>query len=140
MQIDGRPVPNIKGVSETFWREARAGRLVFQRCPACAAPVFPARLMCPLCANQALQWEASCGKGRIYSYTVVRQNRQPYFVRKTPYVVALVDVDPGFRMMSNIVGLEPEEVYVGMPVTVGFEVLTDDIALPFFTPEEVGRS
>jgi uncharacterized OB-fold protein len=96
--------------------------------------VFPARIACPVCGSDDVPWEESSGNGTVYSFTVVRQSRHPYFGSRTPYVLALIDVEPGFRMMSNVVEVDPEAVRVGMPVRVTFENHGADVGIPLFVP------
>ena len=76
------------------------------------------------------------GRGTVYSYTVIRQNFSRSFRHLIPYVVALVDLEEGPRLMTNIVGCEPADVSVGMPVQVRFERVSDDASLPVFTPRD----
>lgn len=90
--------------------------------------------MCPVCASPDVAWEQSPGTGVVYSYTIVNRNAEPFFQKRIPYVLALVDVAPGFRMMTNIVNVSPEDVKIGMPVRVIFEVASPEIGFPLFEP------
>jgi len=92
--------------------------------------------MCPVCGSREVAWEQSPGTGTVYSYSIVYRNAEPFFQKRTPYVLALVDVASGFRMMSNIVNVAPEEVTIGMPVRVTFEVASPDIGFPLFEPAD----
>ncbi len=129
-----RPLPTPAGWAAHYWRAAARGTLLCQRCGACGAVVFPARIACPVCGSDDVPWEESSGNGTVYSFTVVRQSRHPYFGSRTPYVLALIDVEPGFRMMSNVVEVDPEAVRVGMPVRVTFENHGADVGIPLFVP------
>lgn len=130
-----RPLKNLKGIGMHYWEAAKRGELLYQWCRSCSLAFFPARIACPQCLqSETVEWKKSPGTGVVYSYTVIHRNRQPYFTSKVPYVVALIDVDPGFRVMSNIEGVDPTQVQVGMPVAVRFEDVSDQYAVPIFEP------
>lgn len=93
--------------------------------------------MCPVCGSRQVAWEQSPGTGTVYSYTIVNRNAEPFFKKRTPYVLALVDVAPGFRMMTNIVNVAPADVTIGMAVRVIFEVASPEIGFPLFEPAGV---
>ena len=86
------------------------------------------------CGSDELQWVEASGHGVIYSYTIIHQNKPPEFVRDTPYNVAIVQLEEGPRMLSNIVGIEPGELQVDLAVTVVFDQASDSITLPRFRP------
>jgi uncharacterized OB-fold protein len=79
-----------------------------------------------------VEWTTSSGRGTVYSYTVIRQNMSRSFRHLLPYVVALVDLDEGARLMTNVVGCEPSDLRVGAPVQVRFEPVSEEAALPCF--------
>jgi uncharacterized OB-fold protein len=132
-----RPVPVVRGADEPFWRAAREERLVYQWCAACQQTVFPGRIVCPHCLAPALEWRTSSGRGTVYSYTVVRRSRHPYFAARCPYVVALVDMAEGFRLLATLEA-SPDAVSVGMPVRARFEPLGDAFGVPVFLPDSDG--
>ena len=130
-----RPLPALELGTEAYWRACRAGRLEFRFCPRCQWFVHPPRPICPHCHSRELTVQAVSGKGRVYSFTV---NHKPWFPgQEVPYVIALVELceQPGLRLMTNIVNCPPEEVHIGLPVRVQFEVVSDNIALPVFVPD-----
>lgn len=86
------------------------------------------------CGSQALRWDEASGQGVIYSFTIIHQNKSPEFINDTPYNVAIVQLQEGPRMMSNIVDIDPGELRVDLPVTVVFDQVTDSITLPRFRP------
>jgi uncharacterized protein len=98
--------------TEPFWAAAREHRLTYQTCDDCARVVFYPRAHCPHCLGGRLTWQESRGEGTVYTYSVVRVSRDPRFAARVPYVVAWIDLDEGFRMMSNVVG-DPDAVRVG---------------------------
>ena len=130
-----RPVPEASPYGEPFWAAAVDGRLVIQRCPRCDRLQHFPRPWCTACLNDAMEYVEASGRGTVYSFTVVRRNPNPAFAARVPYVLALVDLDEGVRVMSNVVGCAPEAVSVGQRVRVCFEVIDETHAVPCFTPE-----
>ena len=133
-----RPMPAFpEPDTQAFWEGAQQGQLKYQRCDACQAVVFTPRAHCTACGSGKLSWHTSKGAGTIYTYSVVRQNRSPAFAELGAYVVAYVDLDEGFRMMTNIVGVaDPtKDVHVGQRVQVEFEQQSSgDYPIPLFRP------
>jgi uncharacterized OB-fold protein len=86
------------------------------------------------CGSKELRWVEASGRGVIYSYTVIRQNKSPEFVNDTPYNLAIVQLEEGPRMMSNIVDIDLDDLRVDLPVTVVFDPVSDTISLPRFRP------
>jgi uncharacterized OB-fold protein len=125
---DGRPYPEPDSDSAPFWEALAAGRFEVQRCRACGRHVFYPRLVCPHCGGGPLEWVAASGRATVHSFTVV--HRAPAaFAADAPYVVALVDLEEGPRMMTRLLGVEPQDAAVGMPVEVAIE---GDPPLPYF--------
>ncbi len=134
MQTYEKPVPVPDRVTGPFWEAAKQGRFLIQRCPSCGAHQFYPQSSCRRCLSEELEWMDAKGKGTIYSYTVIHRAPNRPFEPDVPYTVALVDLDEGCRMLSNIVDVDPEDVRVGMPVEVVFEEITPEISLPKFRP------
>jgi len=86
------------------------------------------------CGSTKLQWVEASGRGRIYSYTIIHRNKSPEFMHDTPYNVAIVQLDEGPRMMTNIVQSDASQLRVDLPVTVVFDPVTDEISVPRFKP------
>ncbi len=126
------PVPDL--VTARFWEAAREHKLLLQRCGDCGVFQFFPQSHCRSCLSESLNWVEASGRGTIYSYTIIRRAPSAAFVQDIPYVVTLVELDEGVRMMSNVVGCVPEEVSVGMKVEVLFDHATDEIAIPKFRP------
>lgn len=135
MSAYDKPLPIPDAESAEFWKAARRHELLIQRCKSCKEHIFYPRALCPNCLSLDLEWVRASGKGRLYSYTVVRQAPRPAFEKDLPYVVAIVQLDEGPRLMSNLVGCKLEDIKVNMPVTVVFEDATSDVSLPKFKPE-----
>jgi uncharacterized OB-fold protein len=128
------PFPEIRGVEAIFWAEAAKGRLVVQRCRACRAWVHYPRISCPHCAAADPEWVTMSGRGRVYSFTVIQRAGTPAFRGEEPYTLAIVELDEGPRLMTNIVDCPPEQVKIDMPVTVAYRPVNDEIAVPVFRP------
>ena len=96
--------------------------------------IFYPRYNCPDCGSVNLDWEDSSGRGTVYTYTIARRPTQRAFAEAGPYVIAVVELDEGPHVTTNIVGCDPEEVTIGMPVEVTFEPERDGVAIPLFQP------
>jgi hypothetical protein len=134
-----RPAPDVRGPGKTYWQSGRDGVLKVQRCTACGQPFWYPRTHCPHCGSDALEWITTSGRGHVYTFTVVRQSPDPFFAPRVPYVVAMVELAEGPRVMANVIDCDPETVRIGMPVTVGFERQEDDVHVPLFRPDETAR-
>ncbi len=129
-----RPEPPESVVSKPFWDATREGRLLVQWCVDCDRAVFYPRVVCPQCLGERLEWREASGLARVYAVTVEYRPQDPRLASRAPYAVALVDLDEGARMMTNIVDCKPEAVVVGMRVAVTWEELSDGRRLPVFAP------
>jgi uncharacterized OB-fold protein len=128
-----RPGPPADLEQNPFWEAAAEGRLLVQRCGECGAAQLYGRAWCRRC-HGAVGWVEASGLGRVHTFTVVRQHHSRSFRHLLPLVVALVDLDEGARLMTNLVGVDPEEVSVGLRVQVRFERTGDGAVLPLFEP------
>jgi uncharacterized OB-fold protein len=124
------PVPTP--LSEPFWEACRRGVLTYVRCRACGHHFFPPASACIRCLSVDLEWAVSAGKGIVNTYTTIRKEPSPGF--PLPSVLAIVDLDEGYCMFSDIVDCEPEDVRCDMPVEVVFDDISDEITLPMFRP------
>lgn len=125
------PEPN----TESYWNAVKEGRLTYQQCADCSEVVFTPRILCTSCGSSNLTWKDSKGEGKVYTYTVVRQNRNPSFAPLGAYVLAWIDLDEGFRMLSNVVGVaDPtKDVKCDARVKVDFEKQdTGEYPIPVF--------
>lgn len=129
--MDQKPVPAIDPDSAPYWAALNENRLVLKNCGDCGRAHFYPRELCPHCHSANLTWIEASGRGEIYSFTVCRRPAGPAFAADVPYVVALVDLAEGPRMMTRIVG-DPAAVAIGQKVGVVFERQSDDLALPVF--------
>ena len=129
-----KPSPVVNTWARPFWDAARQERLVIQKCVACGEHVFYPRIACPHCGADELEWVEASGRGSVYSFTVVESNAPSAFLNDMPYVVAIIRLQEGVQMMSNIVGCDPYSIECDMPVEVVFERLNDEFTLPKFRP------
>jgi uncharacterized OB-fold protein len=116
-----------------FWDALREHRLVLQRCTGCGHFQHYPRSLCKSCLSDALEFVASPGHGTVGSFTVIHRAPLAELRPLTPYMLALIDLDEGVRMMSNVVA-EPRDVYIGCPVAVDFVDLASEVTLPVFRP------
>jgi hypothetical protein len=124
------PIPDFD--SEPFWAATLEDRLVVQHCTTCGHHQLYGRSRCTNCHRDTLEWIDVNGLGTVYSRTIIRQNPTPTIRHLLPLVVALIDLDEGPRLMSNVVGSDPDEVVIGSRVRVRFEQVSDQAALPLF--------
>lgn len=128
-----RPLPQPTTETAAFWAAAQEQRLVIQRCDNCGHCQFYPRAFCIGCLSDRIEWIDASGHGRIYSYTVCRIAPSPAFEARLPYVVALIDLDEGVRMLANLLDVELEHVAIGARVSVCFESVSESCTLPQFT-------
>jgi len=126
-----KPLPVPDPETEVFWDGLKQGKLLLQRCGDCGKYRYYPRMVCPHCLSGNTEWVESEGMGIVYSFTIVHK-APPAFQGDTPYVVALIELKEGVRMLSNLVTDEPDKVRIGMPVKVIFEKTASDIVLPKF--------
>jgi len=130
-----KPLPEPSEVSAPFWEGLNAGELRLQRCATCSRYVFYPRSVCPHCLSDRLEWQTASGRGRLYSYTIVRRAMNPAFAADVPYVFAIVELKEGPRVTTNLINCAPEYARVDMPVKAAYDSVTSEIALLKFEPE-----
>jgi hypothetical protein len=119
-------------VSAPHWSGGKAGELRVQQCDQCDRYVFNPALICPFCTSENLSWRTSSGRGQVHTMTTVHRALTP--VVEVPYVVAVIELEEGWHMLSNVVGCAPGEVRIDMPVRVDFVDVSEDVSLPVFRP------
>jgi uncharacterized OB-fold protein len=129
--------PYIDFDNQGFWDGVKERKLVFQRCRDCGLFVHRPRPMCPRCLSTSKEWVPSEGKGKVYCWVNFVYANVAYPGIKVPYPVAVIEMIEGVRMISNLQGIEPGDVYIGMPVEVVFDEIADDLTLPKFKRIEV---
>jgi uncharacterized OB-fold protein len=126
-----RPKPAPDAFERPFFEAAARGELLYQRCPACGPVQFYPRAVCTACGADP-EWAQASGRGEVHTYTIVRQNGMPPFADELPYVVAIVELPEGVRMMGNLTGCAVEEVGVGTKVEAYAVEFEPGLALPFW--------
>lgn len=134
----GRPLPALTDFNRTYWTSGAAGVWRLQRCPACERLIHPPALHCQY-DHAVPEWVDMSGRGTVESWTV---NHHPFYPGiPTPYVIAFVNPveDRRVRVLTNLVDVDPDRIFCGMPVRVAFDVGSDDsdddVYLPMFSPE-----
>jgi uncharacterized OB-fold protein len=126
------PLPRPTPLSKPHWDGCREGVLRVQRCGDCDAFVFIPKPVCGGCLGTNLRWVESSGRGTLYSYSIVHRPQQPTF--EVPYTVAIVELEEGWHMLTNLLGVGPDDIEIGMSLEVSFERKSDEITLPYFRP------
>jgi hypothetical protein len=129
-----KPLPRPSEDSAPYWEAANKGELRMQKCGECGHVRFPPSLLCARCLSDKARWVKLSGRGKVYSWIVIHQSQHPAFNADTPYNVAIIELEEGPRLHSNIVGCANEDIHIGMPVEVVFERVSDDTAMPKFRP------
>ncbi len=136
MELD-RPLPNpITPEARPFWDGLREGKLLLPRCQSCGHVFFYPRVLCPRCHARAITWISASGRGTLHAFEIAYQVFNKAWRVKPPYVLAMVELAEGPRLMSNLVNVEPDPrvIKCEMPVRAVFCKLTDEITLPLFEP------
>lgn len=128
-----KPLPQTDPVSAPFWSAAGEGRLLYQRCPACGHRQFYPRAACTACGADP-EWAEASGRGEVHTFTIVRQFGAPPFKDELPYVVAMIELEEGVRMMGNVTGCDVEAVRIGMPVEAYAVLAAPGIGVTFWRP------
>jgi uncharacterized protein len=127
-----RPRPAITRDNEFFWKGVREGKLLIQRCDSCGKLRHPPAPICPTCRSFDWNTVQAGGLGTVYSFVLHRYPVIPPF--ESPHPVALIELDEGTRLVSDLVGISPDEISIGMRVQVEFNAVDPDLILPQFRP------
>jgi uncharacterized protein len=131
-----KPVPRPSPESVPYWKAAREHRLEIQRCEACGQYWFPPSQSCPHCQSANFTWTPVSGRGKVFSFVTYHRVYHPAFAKEVPYVVALVELEEGPRLLTNIVGVPADAVTCDMPVQVTFDDYGDGVSVPKFVPSK----
>ncbi len=129
-----KPLPVRTDENAPYWDSARRHALEMQRCGGCGRFRYPVAPFCPRCLSPEYEWQPVSGKAVVYSFIIVHQRYDPSFAADLPYNVAVVQLDEGPRLVTNLVNVKNDDIRVGMPVTVTYEDITDEYTLPKFQP------
>jgi uncharacterized OB-fold protein len=117
-----------------FWEACREGTLLLRHCSACGEFHYYPRPFCPKCWSTDVEWVPASGRARLYTYSVVHVNDLPPWPDRVPYVAAVVDLEEGPRVMTNVEGCAFDDIEIGMPLVVDFKAVADDVTIPVFRP------
>lgn len=129
-----KPLPDLTEENRPFWDGCREGRLRVQSCRACGHLRYPIARVCPECLSEDTAWTDLSGRGTVFAFIVLHRAYHPGFGGDVPYNVALVQLEEGPRMFSNVVGTANDAVRVGDAVEVVFDPVTTEVTIPRFRP------
>jgi uncharacterized OB-fold protein len=128
-------IPIPQGESEFYWNKTSQEQLWLRKCNRCSEAYFYPRDISPCCFSRDTEWTQSSGRGRLYAFSIIYRSPNQGFQEEAPFIVAIIELEEGPRMTSNIVGVDtpsPDKLRIGMPVTVVFDKITDELSLPKF--------
>lgn len=129
-----KPLPQPSADTKSFWDGCKEHQLRFQKCLNCGHILWPPSIICPLCYSYDAEWIVASGKGKVYTFVVYHHLYHKAFEEDIPYVTAIVELDEGPHLLTNIVGCNPDKVRCDMPVEVIWEDITGEFSLPKFKP------
>ena len=129
-----RPLPEPTPVTRPFWDGLAQGKVRIQQCEDCGAWVFYPRNRCNRCLSEHLRWEEVSGEGTLYTFTVARQPTSPHFVDDVPQLIAVVELDQGVRLTTNLVNVSQDELRVGMRMKPCFDRVSENVTLLKYQP------
>ena len=121
------PAPEPNPETRAFWDAAARGQLLLKRCAGCGELHYYPRAICPFCFSDKTEWEAVSGKGKIYSYSVMRRANEPY-------AIAYVTLAEGVTMLTNIVDCDLDKIRIGQDVRLVFKPTDGGPPVAMFTP------
>jgi uncharacterized protein len=127
-------LPEIDDVNSPYWDGAKERKLRLQRCTRCRQLRYPISTVCPNCLSDELEWETVSGRGEVYTFGVFRHRYNESWGDRVPYAVAIVRLEEGPFVISDLVGVDVDDVRIGMPVRVRFEAATPEVTVPRFAP------
>ena len=135
MAAASKPLPKPTPDTQPFWDAIKRHQLLLPKCKACGQLHYFPRPFCPHCFSWDLEWVRCSGKGKLYSY-VINHRPAPGFEEEAPYVIAVVELDEGPRMLSNLIDIEPtpEAIQVDMPVEILFQDVNEEMSMFKFRP------
>jgi uncharacterized OB-fold protein len=129
-----KPLPQPNADDRFFWDGCKEHKLLFQKCLNCGLVRWPPSIICPNCHSNDTEVIEAAGEGKIYTYAVYHQAYHPGFESEIPYVTAVIELEEGPHLLSNITDCEPDELECDMPVEVVWEDITKEFSLPKFKP------
>ena len=136
MELD-RPIPTpITPEAKPYWDGLKQGKLMLPKCSDCGHTFFYPRVICPKCSSRSIGWIQSSGKGKLFSFGIAHQTFNRAYKVPPPFVLAMIELAEGPRMVSNLINVtpDPKVVKCDMPVEIVYTKLTDDVTIPLFQP------
>jgi uncharacterized OB-fold protein len=127
-----KPVPTED--TEKYWEYVAQGELRMPRCGGCGLVFFPPAALCPRCLSEKREWIKLSGRGKVFSYAVFHHAFYPAYSEDVPYNTAIIELSEGPRLHANVTGCDNDELYIGLPVSVWFDKVDDEVTLPKFKP------
>ncbi len=125
-------LPTTDLETQPFWDGCKRGVFLLRHCNACGHDHYYPRPFCPACWSDDVAWKEASGRATLYTYSVVHVNDLPPFNERVPYVAAIVELDEGPRVMTNVEGTVFEDLHVGMALVVEDKAISDDVTIPVF--------
>jgi hypothetical protein len=129
-----KPAPTPDETSQAFFDGAERGVLMIKSCNTCSANLHPTTETCTECLGDDLSWSEASGKGTLHTFGIMHQNYHPAFTDELPYNLGVVELEEGPRFNTNIVGVDDDDLVVGMALEVCFEEFANGVKLPKFQP------
>mgnify|MGYP001603461403 CR=1 FL=1 len=129
-----KPLPLIDEDNASYWEYCKKHELRMQKCTRCGHIRFPPSIICPKCHSMEAEWTKLSGKGKVYSFVIFDRAYHESYKDDIPYAVAIIKLDEGPRMESNVTGCNVEDVKIDMPLELYFDDVTDKVSLPKFKP------
>lgn len=134
MSENRHDLPTIEGESQPFWDAAKEHRFLIARCGSCERVHHYPRPFCPYCWSEDVAWVEASGRATLYTYSTVFMNDMPPFRDRLPYLAAVVDLEEGPRVMTNLVDVDSSDLEIGMPLEVAYQQISPDVTVPVFRP------
>jgi len=132
-------LPSTDSETQPFWDALKDGKFLLRHCNACGRDHYYPRPFCPTCWSEDVAWKEASGRGTLYTYSVVHVNDLPPFHERVPYVAAIVELEEGPRVMTNIEGVPFDELRADLPVVVAYKAISDDVTIPVFLRNSADR-
>src|SRR6266508_2927235 len=129
-----KPLPVKTEENAPYWDSAKVHALALQSCGACGRFRYPVAEFCPTCLSEESAWKPVSGKATLYSFIIVHQRYDPSFAEDLPYNIAVVVLEEGPRLVSNVVDVDNAALRIGMPLTITYDDITEEFTLPKFRP------
>ncbi|HEX75028.1 MAG TPA: Zn-ribbon domain-containing OB-fold protein [Dehalococcoidia bacterium] len=131
-----KPLPQPNADTRPFWDGCKEHQLRFQKCRDCGHVRWPPSIICPRCYSSEVEWMVASGEGKVYTFVVYHYAYHKAFENDLPYITAIVELEEGPHILTNIVGCSSDEVRCDMPVKVAWEDVTEEFSLPKFKPAQ----